>query len=106
MLTGKTAPHSTLPNIYRWKYDKIWHRRPLSPRDAKRGTVGIPRTMNMYEDYPFWHAFFTKLGYRVLLSSEQLRDIPTEAMETIPSYSECFPAKLAHAHVYDLAKNM
>lgn len=43
--------------------------------------------MNMYEDYPFWHAFFTKLGYRVLLSSEQLRDIPTEAMETIPSYS-------------------
>lgn len=104
MLTGKTAPHSTLPNIYRWKYDKIWHRRPLSPRDAKRGTVGIPRTMNMYEDYPFWHAFFTKLGYRVLLSSEQLRDIPTEAMETIPSYSECFPAKLAHAHVYDLAR--
>lgn len=60
----------------------------------------------MYEDYPFWHAFFTKLGYRVLPSSEQLRDIPTEAMETIPSYSECFPAKLAHAHVYDLAKNM
>ena len=60
--------------------------------------------MNMYEDYPFWHAFFTKLGYRVLLSSEQLRDIPTEAMETIPSYSECFPAKLAHAHVYDLAR--
>ena len=84
--------------------DKIWHRRPLSPKDAKRGTVGIPRTLNMYEDYPFWHAFFTKLGYRVLPSSEQLRDIPTEAMETIPSYSECFPAKLAHAHVYDLAK--
>ena len=104
MLTGKTAPHSSLPNIYRWKYDKVFHRRPLTPKQARRGTVGIPRTMNMYEDYPFWHAFFTKLGYRVLLSSEQLRDIPTEAMETIPSYSECFPAKLAHAHIYDLAK--
>lgn len=105
MLTGKSAPHSTLPNIYRWKYDEIWHRKSLTPGQAKRGTVGIPRTMNMYEDFPYWHAFFTKLGYRVVTSSEQLRDIPTEAMETIPSYSECFPAKLAHAHVYDLAKH-
>ena len=104
MLTGKTAPHSALPNIYRWKYDEIWHRRPLSPKEARRGTVGIPRTLNMYEDFPFWHAFFTSLGYRVMTSSEQLRDIPTEAMETIPSYSECFPAKLAHAHVWDLAR--
>ncbi len=105
MLTGKSAPHSSLPNIYRWKYDAIWHRRPLSPKQAKRGTVGIPRVLNMYEDFPYWHAFFGKLGYRVVTSSEQLRDIPTEAMETIPSYSECFPAKLAHAHVADLAKH-
>lgn len=105
MLTGKTAPHSTLPNIYRWKYDAIWHRRPLSPKQAVRGIVGIPRVLNMYEDFPYWHAFFTRLGYRVMTSSEQLRDIPTEAMETIPSYSECFPAKLAHAHVADLVKH-
>lgn len=105
MLTGKSAPHSTLPNIYRWKYDAIWHRRPLSPKQATRGSVGIPRVLNMYEDFPYWHAFFSKLGYRVLTSSEQLREIPTEAMETIPSYSECFPAKLAHAHVADLVKH-
>ena len=105
MLTGKSAPHSTLPNIYRWKYDQIWHRRSLSPKQAVRGTVGIPRVLNMYEDFPYWHAFFGKLGYRVVTSSEQLREIPTEAMETIPSYSECFPAKLAHAHVADLAKH-
>ena len=105
MLTGKSAPHSTLPNIYRWKYDKIWHRRPLSPKQATRGTVGIPRVLNMYEDFPYWHAFFSKLEFRVVTSSEGLREIPTEAMETIPSYSECFPAKLAHAHVADLAKH-
>ncbi len=105
MLTGKSAPHSSLPNMYRWKEDVIWHRRPLSPKDAKRGTVGIPRVLNMYEDFPFWHAFFGRLGYRVLTSSEQIRDISTEAMETIPSYSECFPAKLAHTHVADLAKH-
>ena len=59
MLTGKTAPHSSLPNIYRWKYDKIFNRKSLSPKEAARGTVGIPRTMNMYEDFPYWHAFFT-----------------------------------------------
>lgn len=104
MLTGKSAPHSKLPNMYRWKYEKIWRRPSLSPKQGKRGTVGIPRTMNMYEDYPFWHAFFTSLGYRVILSSGELRDIPTAAMETIPSYSQCFPAKLSHGHVYDLAK--
>ena len=105
MLTGKSAPHSSLPNMYRWKEDVIWHRRPLSPKEAKRGTVGIPRVLNMYEDFPFWHAFFGRLGYRVLTSSEQIREISTEAMETIPSYSECFPAKLAHTHVADLAKH-
>ncbi len=104
MLTGKTAPHSTLPNIYRWKYDTIFHRKSLSSKEAVRGTVGIPRTMNMYEDFPYWHAFFTQLGFRVITSNEQIQDIPTEALETIPSYSECFPVKLAHAHIYDLAK--
>lgn len=104
MLTGKTAPHSALPNMYRWKYDAIWHRKSLTPKEAKRGTVGIPRVLNMYEDYPYWHAFFTSLRYRVIPSSETIRDIPIKAMETIPSYSECFPAKLVHAHIYDLTR--
>ncbi len=103
-LTGKAAPHSALPNMYRWKYDALWHRKSLTPKEAKRGTVGIPRVLNMYEDFPFWHAFFTSLGYRVITSSEQIRDVTADAMETIPSYSECFPAKLAHSHVADLAK--
>ena len=104
LLTGRTAAHSSLPNMYRWKYDALWHRKSLSPKEAVRGTVGIPRVLNMYEDFPFWHAFFTRLGYRVVTSSEGIRDVTGEAMETIPSYSECFPAKLSHAHVADLAK--
>ncbi len=103
-LTGKAVAHSALPNMYRWKYDTLWHRKSLSPKEATRGTVGIPRVLNMYEDFPFWHAFFTSLGYRVITSSEQIRDVTADAMETIPSYSECFPAKLAHSHVADLAK--
>ena len=56
----------------------------------------------MYEDYPFWHTFFTRLGLRVILSPYDMRDMPMEAMETIPSYSECYPAKLVHGHIYRL----
>lgn len=103
-LTGKAAPRSSLPNMYDWKYRRLFSYRPLSPGKAPRGTVGIPRAMNMYEDYPFWFTFFTKLGFRVVLSSADIRQIPIEALETIPSYSECYPVKLVHAHIADLIR--
>lgn len=103
-LTGKAAPPSNLPNMYRWKYDRLFSYRPLSPGKAGRGSVGIPRVLNMYEDYPFWFTFFTKLGFRVILSSADIREIPVSALETIPSYSECYPVKLVHAHILDLIR--
>ena len=99
-LTGKSVPHSSLPNMYRWKMRRLFSYRPLA--HPSRGTVGIPRVLNMYEDYPFWHTFFTKLGLRVILSPYDMRDMPMETMETIPSYSECHPAKLVHGHIYRL----
>lgn len=102
-LTGKAVPKSTLPNMYAWKYGRLFSYRPLPPGKAK-GTVGIPRALNMYEDYPFWFTFFTKLGYRVILSDGNIRQIPMNAMETIPSYSECYPVKLVHAHMADLIR--
>lgn len=58
----------------------------------------------MYEEYPFWFTFFTKLGFRVVLSSADIRQIPITALETIPSYSECYPVKLVHAHIADLLR--
>ena len=61
--------------------------------------VGIPRVLNMYEDYPFWFTFFTELGYRVVLSPSSNRKIYELGIESIPSESECYPAKLAHGHV-------
>lgn len=103
-LTGKAAARSSLPNMYQWKYDRLFSYRPLSPGKAPRGTVGIPRALNMYEDYPFWFTFFTKLGFRVILSSADIREIPIRALETIPSYSECYPVKLVHAHIADLIR--
>ena len=53
----------------------------------------------MYEDYPFWFTFFTELGYRVVLSPSSNRKIYELGIESIPSESECYPAKLAHGHV-------
>ena len=67
--------------------------------DAPRGQIGLPRVLNMYENYPFWATFFRELGFRVVLSPLSDRKIYEKGMESIPSESECYPAKLAHGHV-------
>ena len=72
---------------------------PLSEAEAVRGTVGIPRVLNFYENYPYWAVFFKKLGFRTVLSPDSTRKIYELGIESIPSESECYPAKLAHGHV-------
>ncbi len=59
-----------LPNLYDYKYKECFHYKSLSKEEAKRGLVGIPRVLNMYENYPFWFTFFTQLGFRVELSHQ------------------------------------
>ncbi len=88
-----------IPNLYDYKNNRIFGRNSISEKEAKRGVVGIPRVLNMYENYPFWHTFFTKLGYRVVISPESTRKIYELGIESIPSESECYPAKLAHGHI-------
>lgn len=88
-----------LPNLFDYKYRRVFNYRSLSSEHAKRGTVGIPRVLNMYENYPFWHTFFTKLGFRVVLSPRSSKAIYEKGIETIPSESVCYPAKLAHGHI-------
>ena len=88
-----------LPNLYEYKLERIFRYEPLAPEHAPRGEVGIPRVLNMYENYPFWFTFFTKLGYRVVLSPVSSRKIYELGIESIPSESECYPAKLAHGHI-------
>ena len=96
---GLTKNKDNIPNLYEYKNKRIFSYRSLTEEEAFRGTVGIPRVLNLYENYPFWHVFFTKLGYRVVLSPQSSRDIYTLGIESIPSESECYPAKLAHGHV-------
>ena len=71
---------------------------------ADRGTVGIPRVLNMYENFPFWAVFFKKLRYHVVLSPQSTRQLYELGIESIPSESECYPAKLVHGHVTWLIK--
>ncbi len=101
---GKEKSTEKLPNLFDYKLKRLFGYEPLSESEAVRGVVGIPRVLNMYENYPFWFTFFTKLGYRVVLSPQSSRKIYELGIESIPSESECYPAKLAHGHVSWLIK--
>lgn len=96
---GKQKNEHNVPNLYEYKLSRIFGYEPLPPEQAHRGTVGIPRVLNMYENYPFWYTFFTRLGYRVVLSPNSNRKIYELGIESIPSESECYPAKLVHGHI-------
>ena len=87
------------PNIYEYKLHRLFDYESLPADEAKRGVIGIPRVLNMYENYPFWAVFFKKLGFRVVLSPLSKRSIYELGMDSIPSESECYPAKLSHGHV-------
>ena len=99
---GKKTVEVDVPNIYAYKYKRVFDYKPLEESEAKRGVIGIPRTLNIYEDYPFWFTFFTKLGYRVIISSKSTANLYYKGMATVPSDSLCYPAKLAHGHIMDL----
>ena len=91
-----------IPNLFEYKYNRTFGYESLSKEDAKRGTVGLPRVLNMYENYPFWHTFFTELGYRVVLSAESNREVYEKGIASIPSETACYPAKITHGHIVDL----
>lgn len=101
---GKIKNEEEVPNLYAYKNELLFDRTSLDEKEAKRGTVGIPRVLNMYENYPFWFTFFTELGYRVVLSPASNRKIYEMGIESIPSETECYPAKMAHGHVSWLIK--
>lgn len=101
---GHRRERNGLPNLYQYKYERIFSYESLTEQQAERGTVGIPRVLNMYENYPFWHAFFTALKFRVVLSPPSSKRLFERGMESIPSESVCYPAKLTHGHVASLAE--
>lgn len=92
----------SLPNLFDFKYKRTFFYKPLPVEYAFRGEIGIPRVLNMYENYPFWFTLLTELGFRVIISSPSSKKLYEKGLETIPSESACYPAKLCHGHVADL----
>ncbi|MDR2605009.1 MAG: 2-hydroxyacyl-CoA dehydratase [Desulfovibrio sp.] len=100
---GAGATPQNLPNLYEFKHKRLFsHYTPLPREEARRGVVGIPRALNIYENYPIWFTIFTRLGFRVELSSPSSKELFFKGYGTIPSQTVCYPAKLAHGHILDL----
>ena len=97
-----TAMKNSLPDMYDYTYNRLFRYQALEESEAKRGRIGIPRVLGIYENYPFWHTFFTELSFRVELSPRSSRGVYTAGIESIPSESLCYPAKLAHGAVRKL----
>ena len=98
-ITGRPADDSG--NLYAYKRKLM---QSYKPAEGKRGTIGIPLCLNMWELYPFWYAFFTTLGFKVFHSPFSSRALYLKGQGTIPSDTACFPAKLAHGHIAWLAE--
>lgn len=101
---GIEEKKESAPNLFDFKYKRVFSYTPLKQDQAYRGTIGIPRVLNIYENYPFWFTFFTELKYRVELSPRSSKKIYELGIETIPSESVCYPAKLVHGHIMSLVK--
>ncbi len=100
--TERTPKKSELPNLYDYKYRRIFGYRRLTEAQTTRGDIGIPRVLNMYENYPFWFTVLSTLGFRVILSGRSSHQTLHDGAESIPSENVCYPAKLAHGHIEDL----
>ena len=99
---GIKTGQNEIPNIFKYKEKRTFNYEPLAEVQAFRGSVGIPRVLNIYENYPFWHTFFTNLGFKVVLSGESSREMYSKGIESISSETACYPAKISHGHVEDL----
>ena len=96
---GEIAKKKNVPNLYKYKLKRIFSYKPLSKEEAIRGEIGIPRVLNMYENYPFWFTFLKNLKFKVVLSPISNKEIFKLGIETIPSESACYPAKISHGHI-------
>ena len=93
------SAEESIPNLYAYKLRRLFGYKSLEAENAVRGEIGIPRVLNMYENYPFWHTFWTHLGFKVVLSPVSSKELYENGMETISSDTACYPAKLVHGHI-------
>lgn len=95
---GKVKKDSA-PNMFEYKYNRLFNYKPLELSKAVRGEIGIPRVLNIYDSYPFWFTLLTKLGFRVIISDDSSKKLYEKGIDTISSDSICYPAKMVHGHI-------
>ncbi len=98
---GKVKTDSA-PNMFEYKYNRLFNYKPLELSKAVRGEIGIPRVLNIYDSYPFWFTLLTKLGFRVIISDDSSKKLYEKGIDTISSDSICYPAKMVHGHIINL----
>ncbi|MCI1654534.1 MAG: 2-hydroxyacyl-CoA dehydratase [Lachnospiraceae bacterium] len=96
---GETVKKEEVPNLFEYKLKRIFRYKPLKKEEAARGVIGMPRALNLYENYPFWAVFFKELKFQLILSPQSTRKTYELGIESIPSESECYPAKITHGHI-------
>ncbi|MBQ3462180.1 MAG: 2-hydroxyglutaryl-CoA dehydratase, partial [Clostridia bacterium] len=99
---GLEKPKKQMPNLFDYKYKRAFQYKPLKVETAPMGVIGIPRVLNIYENYPLWFTFFTELGFSVKISGRSTHQIYEKGIDSIPSESACYPAKIVHGHIQDL----
>lgn len=92
-------------NLVEEKYKLLFSYRPLKKKQAVHGRIGLPRVLNMYENYPLWQTFFNHIGIRAELSHKGNEAQYEKGMETIPSDTVCYPAKQVHGHIAKLIED-
>ena len=102
---GENHIGEKIPNLYEYKQKRLFSYEPIDVKYANRGIIGLPRVLNLYENYPFWFTLFTKLGFRVIISPVSTKSIYELGMGTIASDTACYPAKLVHGHIKWLVDN-
>lgn len=99
---GGKAKSNNIPDLYEYKYNSILALTKIGQPKNPIGKVGLPLSLSFYEQLPFWHTFFTELGFETVISGESSREMYYLGQHTIPSDTVCYPAKLTHGHIEDL----
>ncbi len=104
MFTNNATPLSRGANIFDYKRELLFNRKQENISSSDKLRIGIPRVLNMFEDYPFWHSLLTNCGLEVVISDESCYQLYKKAIGSLMSDNICFPAKLAHGHIFNLAE--
>ena len=95
---------AALPNLHRYKREKL-ESLAESAKSGRRGKLGLPLALGMYELAPLWHKLFSELGFEVVLTGQSSKELYAKGHFSIPSDTACYPAKLMHVHIEELVSS-